>query len=62
MLSGAGKKKTRKARASLGAPPATGECKCVFNTRTGRGVPLCFVGKGPKNRSGWQFTKGSCSR
>lgn len=40
--------------------PESGECKCVFNTRTKRSVKLCFVGKGPKTRSGWIFKPGGC--
>ena len=35
-------------------------CKCVYNPRTKRSAKLCFVGKSPKNRSGWQFEKGDC--
>lgn len=42
---------------------ANGEkCKCVFNPRTKKGALLCFVGKGPKTRSGWQFRKGGCRK
>ena len=40
-------------------------CKCVFNPRTKRWARLCFVGKSPKTRSGWQFQKGGsqlCSK
>jgi hypothetical protein len=38
---------------------ADGErCKCVYNPRTKKYARLCFVGKGPKTRSGWQFQKG----
>ena len=33
-------------------------CKCVYNPRTKKGAQLCFVGKGPKSRSGWAFQKG----
>lgn len=40
------------------AAPTIGDCKCVENPRTKRSVRLCFVGKGPKHRSGWQFQKG----
>lgn len=35
-------------------------CKCVRNSRTGKGVKLCFVGKSKKHRSGWAFKKGGC--
>jgi len=34
-------------------------CKCVYNPRTKRSALLCFVGKGKKTRSGWQFRKGA---
>ena len=34
-------------------------CKCVENTRTKRGMLLCFVGKSKKTRSGW-LIKGKC--
>jgi hypothetical protein len=40
------------------AGPTLGTCKCVENPRTKRSVQLCYVGKSPKHRSGWQFTKG----
>jgi hypothetical protein len=43
----------------LGAP--ADKCKCVYNTRTKRGARLCFVGKGPRTRSGWIFKPGSCT-
>jgi hypothetical protein len=48
-----------------GATPGLGageRCKCVYNPRTKRTVELCFVGKGPKSRSGWQFRKGGAER
>ena len=35
-------------------------CKCVRNSRTGRSVKLCHVGKSKKHRSGWRFEKGGC--
>lgn len=38
------------------------KCKCVWNPRTKKGALLCFVGKGPKTRSGWQFRKGGCRK
>lgn len=38
------------------------KCKCVYNPRTKRSAQLCFVGKSPKNRSGWQFQKGGSER
>ncbi len=44
------------AESGLGAD----RCKCVRNSRTGRSVRLCFVGKSKKTRSGWQFMPGSC--
>ena len=40
------------------ATPTTGECKCVYNTRTKKSAQLCFVGKSTKSRSGWAFQKG----
>lgn len=36
-------------------------CKCVWNKKTKRATKLCFVGKTKKNKSGWQFTSGSCT-
>jgi hypothetical protein len=42
-------------RRQLGAD----KCKCVENTRTKRGMLLCFVGKSAKTRSGW-LIKGKC--
>lgn len=49
----ASKKKTS------GSAPAIGTCKQVRNSRTGRCMSLCFVGKSSKSRSGWAFKKGS---
>lgn len=40
--------------------PKSERCKCVRNSRTGKGVRLCFVGKSKKHRSGWAFQKGGC--
>ncbi len=45
--------------AGLGARRSGEQCKCVHNPRTGRTARLCFVGKGPKTRSGWMFVKGA---
>jgi len=35
------------------------DCKCIYNPRTKRFARLCFVGKGPKSRSGYAFVKGA---
>ncbi len=51
------------AGASSSGLGADGEkCKCVYNPRTKKSALLCFVGKGPKTRSGWQFRKGGSQR
>lgn len=43
---------------STGSTPAIGTCKSVRNSRTGKCMQLCFVGKA-KSRSGWSFKKGT---
>lgn len=37
-----------------------GDCRCVLNTRTKRGVKVCRVPKSKKHRSGVAF-RGSCT-
>ena len=52
-LQGAGLGRTKKSHSGH-------HCKCVRNSRTGRSVKLCHVGKSKKHRSGWRFEKGGC--
>ncbi len=56
-LTGAAAPKPRKRKSSKkasGGSCVVGECKDVRNSRTGRVIALCCVGKS-KSRSGWLF-------
>jgi hypothetical protein len=57
-LSGASDQLARPAKRKVTADLKVGQCMCILNTRTGKGVSVCRVPPG-ETRSGIKF-KGSC--